>query len=236
MKKIIKLLTVLSLIPMLCGCDIVTKFNNILKRDNEPVIEDNIKEIEELPYPREPEYKDENPIKVGIYKYNGSWDKVSEYTYSSWTRFQPIIQYNVFLTDIDHINGGSTANTFDSYKKNYSTPFKYGVNIAFTNDKEEYVSFNSKGVENVLEYNGYLLIYLYDAVKHRYDSWYSHTTVSEWNDSSNITSIKVCPGDRYEQITSDIEVTVFTYDSDDDFDKDGNYRGNSKHTVTLKKV
>ena len=34
-------------------------------------------------------------------------------------------------------------------------------------------------------------------------------------------------------VTSDVELTVFTYDSDDDFDENKNYRGNSKYTVRI---
>ena len=51
-------------------------------------------------------------------------------------------------------------------------------------------------------------------------------------DTTMYTSIKLYLVE-VDKITSPITLTVFTYDSDDDFDSDGNYRGNSKYQIQI---
>jgi hypothetical protein len=51
-----------------------------------------------------------------------------------------------------------------------------------------------------------------------------------------MTSFKVTGGENYDQIISSIEITVFTYNSKDDFDENGKYRGNSKYTAILNNI
>ena len=54
----------------------------------------------------------------------------------------------------------------------------------------------------------------------------------EFNDNSIITSIKLQSSYSVDQVVSPIKLTVFTYDTDDDF-IDNEYRGNSFHTLTI---
>ena len=228
MKRIAKILLISLTLLSLCGCSKVEtkiKGKDVVIPTKEEIIE------EETPI-----YIDKNPVDISVYSYNGGWNKVSEMTYSKWTIFQQLFWYNVFLTNDNHINDGKLANVFESYKNNYQTKFNYGLNIRFKTVDGEVINLTSKGVEDWFETNSYVLIYFYDAVKHRNSSWYSHTTTSEWNDSSNLTSFKICPGDNFHKIASDIKVTLFTYDSDDDFDEEGHYRGNREFNLTIKKA
>ena len=49
-----------------------------------------------------------------------------------------------------------------------------------------------------------------------------------------ITSIKLYAVDGIDKV-EDIVLTAFTYDSEDDFDVSGNYRGNSKYSINIKR-
>ena len=53
-------------------------------------------------------------------------------------------------------------------------------------------------------------------------------------DNTIFTTIKLTTSTKINDITSDIELTAFTYLDDNDF-LDENYRGNSKFTTIIKK-
>lgn len=228
MKKLLKVILITSLIFSLCGCSLSTKV--VPKKENKIIPSAPEDMIFEDPY------KDENTTPIATYQSNNGWTKISEYTYYSWTRFNPILTFSVFYSNDNYINNGNTASIYESYLNKYGNDKKFGFNIYFTLDNGEVYNNNTTKVVDWLESNSFLLIYFYDRIKHRNDSWFSHTTEGEWNDNSKVTSIKICPGDLYERISSPIYITVFTYDSEDDFDEAGNYRGNGKHTLALKKA
>ena len=227
MKKIIKIFICITLLTA-TGCS-----KKDIVNDDIPVTvsEDKITISE-------PIYKDENPVMVATYNYNNTnFYKINEYS-SSWYPLQDILSFNILYCNDDLLPINYTANTYLNCKAKYEDNNKYktGINIYFTHDNDQIVNYTITKVEDWLECNGYLLIYFYDAVKHMNDSWYSHTTVNEFNENSNITSIKICGGDYIDKVTSDIIITIFTYDSEDDFDEEGHYKGNSKHTLTLKRI
>ena len=53
------------------------------------------------------------------------------------------------------------------------------------------------------------------------------------NDNTICSSIKLVGDKKTPNISSEIELTAFTYKSNDDFGTNGKYRGNSKYTVTI---
>ena len=79
----------------------------------------------------------------------------------------------------------------------------------------------------------YIYIYLYDDVHQPDGSWYSHITKDDYKEDTVFSSIKLYMAEKSEEITSPITVKVFTYDSEEDFDEEGNYRGISSHTLTI---
>ena len=54
------------------------------------------------------------------------------------------------------------------------------------------------------------------------------------NDDTIITSIKIYAVEGIDDV-EEITLTAFTYDNQDDFDDNNNYRGNSKYTITIKR-
>ena len=87
---------------------------------------------------------------------------------------------------------------------------------------------------NAYDYEGYILLFLYDD----YDLYinnkvYSHTEKNQEKEDTVFSSIKLYGEAASPSITSKIKLTAFTYDSEDDFDEFGEYRGNSKYTITI---
>ena len=54
------------------------------------------------------------------------------------------------------------------------------------------------------------------------------------NSDTLITSVKLYATDGIERVEN-IILTVFTYDDENDFDQNGDYRGNSRYTIRIKK-
>lgn len=79
----------------------------------------------------------------------------------------------------------------------------------------------------------YIEIYLYDDYAHRNDSWYSHIEENQFNDKTYFTSIKITAGSKVGEISTPIKLKTFTYDTDDDFDENGYYRGNSSYEISI---
>ena len=116
-------------------------------------------------------------------------------------------------------------------KYNTNNNLKIGFNIKFSTEDEDF-SYNILNPSNCFEKWEYLLNYLYDDYANRGKSFYSHIEENEYNDSTLFTSIKVQSAGECNKIKDKIELTVFTYDTEDDF-LDGEYRGNSSSTLTI---
>lgn len=183
----------------------------------------------------EPEYIDDNPIKLGLYKNyrNGSKRKlITEYS-APWKYHTDISSFEVYYTQEDEISSGNQIKTFDLYKDNYENVVNYKIGYILNfkiNDKE--INKTIVRPKDTEEFYDYLEIYLYDDY-HRTGGWYSHTTDEEFNEKTLLTSIKLTAGKNIKEITSDILVTAFTYDKDD-FDEQGNYIGISKYQIVVK--
>ena len=80
-------------------------------------------------------------------------------------------------------------------------------------------------------FDPYLYVYLYDDINQQDGAWYSHVEESQVNENTIFSSIKLYQ--VTDNFSSPIKLTVFTYKSDDDFDTNGNYRGNSSYTINL---
>lgn len=235
MKKIILTLTILLIIISCSFFGYKYLYNKRENIDITPSIKmDNVKtDIDS----ETTKYEDKNPITVGLYKYYGrgkNRELITEYT-NIWTYHQDISSFEVFYTNELEITGNYIQDTFPEYANNYTNAdnYKIGYIISFmTNDKE--INKTILSPKDTEEFFNYLEIYLYDDYHRQKGVWYSHTTEEEYNEETLLTSIKLTAGKNINEITSDIKVTVFTYDYDD-FDEFNNYRGNSKYTIVVKK-
>lgn len=225
MKKIFILIIITI---FLFGCTKKENSNNIV---NEKIDEEIIEEVKE-----EEKYVDNNNTDIGIYLYqNGKYNLVNEYK-TSFKDNSDIVIFSVYPSKDEYIDGYNYINSLyniytalDNYNK-----LKIGFNLKYTLNSGEEISYNILDPNTALNYDiGHILAWLYDDYKHRYDSWYSHIEQDEFNnDDTLITSIKLYNNNTLD-ISSKIHFTVFTYDGEDDFDSNGEYRGNSSYSIDI---
>lgn len=175
-------------------------------------------------------YQDDNPIKVGLYM-NGKLQK--EYT-TSIIDGQDIAVFEVYYTNDSDVGNGSTKYNFNKYYSNYENidNYKIGFYLGFetTEGKMGATILDPSKMHELY----YIYNYLYDDIHQADGAWYSHVEMGDVKENTLYTSIKLYAGGYTYKITSPITLTVFTYDDMDDFDENGNYRGKSSYTVTIK--
>lgn len=218
MKKIILVL----IISILTGC-VKEPFEEIKKVDKEPVIKEN-----------EVIYKDENPIKVGLYtRSNGKYTLWGEYKTKISTN-KDINTFQIIPTNESELKyNGMYQDFIKSLWDNIETPYKLGIILEYElvdNTKIKHVIYDPA---NTLEYQDYFQVYLYDAIAHKSDKWYSHITNEEFNENTYITSFKLTAGKKNNEVTYPVKLSVFTYDSGDDFDDKNNYIGQSIYSINI---
>ena len=187
-------------------------------------------------------YTDLNPIRLAFYLYhNQLTDRVliTEYT-ANWSDNTDICSLEVFYTNEQFISGLPFQQIWYNYYNYYDKhqnidKYKIGYHINFVINNETTIDQNILSPNDTDNLFNYLQIYLYDDIHQEIGKWYSHVTNDEYNDNTLLTSIKLTNGDFTDQITSDITLTVFTYD-EDDFDTNNNYRGSSSYTIKIKRI
>lgn len=220
MKKIVILFSILIL---LTACNAAKKEENKIKQSN--VQEEIIKE----------KYVDENNTPIGLYDGNyGKFELVKEYQ-TDIIDGEDIAVFSIYPSqdenlEIDNRYGVSFYNKWISYP-NYNN-LKIGFNLKYTLNTGEEISFNMFEPDQTFE-RGFILSFLYDDYANRNSNWYSHVEQSEYSDDTLYTAIKLYANSVEDNINSKIILTVFTYDGLDDFDENGNYRGNSSYSVTI---
>ena len=204
-------------IILLSGCS--KKEKKIIKENKQPEV------IE-----KEPEYKDENPVKISFYENN---KKLKDFSTSRKINGD-INVFGVLFTDEEEVIGNNYKALFNSYYNQYENKEKYKIGY--------YVKFyvNDKLIEKTITdptstfaLNPYIFVYLYDDIHQPDGAWYSHVEEKDVKEDTLYTSIKLCMVTDIANVTSPITLEAFTYDSEDDFDENGNYRGNSKYSIDI---
>ena len=141
--------------------------------------------------------------------------------------------FQIFPSNQDSISGWDNFyNEWNKYDSEHK--MKIGYNISYTLNDGRNISHTILNPSNTMDYEGYMAVYLYDDYNNRNNSWYSHLEEKDYNENSFMTSIKLYGNGGLVDINSDIVITVFTYDTEDDFNPETKeYRGNSKATLTL---
>ncbi|MBQ2640094.1 MAG: hypothetical protein IJF92_05005 [Bacilli bacterium] len=178
-------------------------------------------------------YVDANNMKIGIYENNNGKLNLLDSFSNIFVRGTDIAVFQLFPSnDKEIVCNNKFAEMF--YERISATNNKIGFNITYTLKDNSKTSHNILKPSDTMLHAEYLEIYLYDDYYHRNDNWYSHIEEKDYNDNTLYTSIKLTPGMKIDDITSNIKLTVFTYDSEDDFDSNTNeYRGNSKYSIEI---
>lgn len=231
MKK--KIFLLLLIVLCITGCNEKKKEIKNIKKDDNVIEGKGEPSFEDEDIPKIDEYIDENNTPIGIYL---NRKKITEIK-SDMTIGKDIVKFQVFPSNEDYLSysgafGQFFHNRFSEYNKNNN--LKVGVNLTYDANDGRHVSHTVLHASDAKEYEGYILLFLYDD----YDLYinnkiYSHFEPEQETNKTIISSIKLYPGGAIHRISSKVIITVFTYDSDDDFDSNGEYRGNSKYTITL---
>ncbi len=179
------------------------------------------------------EYEDFNNTPIAIYRNN---KKVTEYQ-GRIEGGKDVAMFKVFPSTDDNLSfSGSFGEFFKKKWDEYNTTgtLKIGYNLTYDIEDGRHFSHTIKHVEDNYMYEGYIFIFLYDdydlAINKKI---YKHVDIDEEKDSTLFSSIKLYGGGAASEIITKVYLTVFTYDTDDDFDENGEYRGNSKYTITI---
>ena len=219
MKKVI---IIMIMVLVLCGCNNKQSTNKSTKNnENENKKEEKVDN-----------YKDENNTTVGLYFEKGrKLELVKDYS-TDIVSGEDIGVYQVYFSKDDVINLDTSFS--EAYYNLYKDlGIKVGFNIKYSLSSGETINHTITKPNNTI-INDYILTYLYDDYKNRNSNFYSHIEDSEYDETTLFTSIKLY-ANSVDNLSSDIEFTVFTYDTEDDFDSEGNYRGNSKYTINISK-
>ena len=176
-------------------------------------------------------YKDSNNTPIGIYSLeNNNLKKLTTIT-KHLNVEEDIGIFQVYLSNEDNVQ--LTTNFGESFHNEWLKyqGIKLGFNIKYTLNNNETTSYNILSPDNTFEHWEYLMNYLYDDYANRNKSFYSHIESTDYNSETLFTAIKMQSSGKCNEIKT-IELTAFTYDSEDDF-LNNEYRGNSKATLII---
>ena len=231
MKK--KIIYILILLLIITGCNEKKEKENKEDNTNKEIVEPTPTPTPEPTPTPTPEYVDLNNTPIAIYKNN---KKVVDYS-GNFSVGKDLAVFKIYPSTDEYLSlNGNFAQSFHNKFNEYNTSgnLKVGFNMTYDVKDGRHFSQNILHINDTYAYEGYILQFLYDD----YDLYinnkiYSHVEPDQETDSTVFSTIKLYTGGAYHDITSKIILTVFTYDSEDDFDENGEYRGNSKYSITI---
>ena len=237
-KKFIPILVLLIIIVYLAIYIVrdIPKQNNEHYSNNQTIntnTNTNIPKEDDKPKESTPK-EDNNPITIGLYHTDKTLGKrtLKESYRANMVYHKDIISLNVFFTNEEQISNAKPAGLYEQYAANYNNIDNYRIGYIIEYNDLKVQILRPSDTEQIYDT---LEVYLYDAIAHKNDSWYSHTTDEEFNKNTLLQGIKLTAGKNINNITTDIKVTAFTYD-EDDFDDNNNYIGKCSYTVTVIKA
>lgn len=218
MKKII--IAIIIVLIITTGC---TKQKKEEKKTKEKTIE----KVEEIP-----KYEDLNNTPIAFYSIKGN-NLQKLYSINKELAIEEDIGlFQIFPSQEEQIPITNFAEDYYNQWQVYNqNNLKVGFNIKFKVNNQD-ISYNILSPSNTMDKWEHLMTYLYDDYANRNKSFYSHIENTEYNDNTLFTAIKLQSSYSCSEISSNIYLTVFTYDTEDDFENN-EYRGNSKYTITI---
>ncbi|MDD2376733.1 MAG: hypothetical protein PHD15_04965 [Clostridia bacterium] len=232
MKK--RLFIIITMVLIIITTLMVLYFDN---RNNEQKNEVIVKQVEDIKEePKEEVYVDNNPIKIGLYIKSGNEKKIiTEYS-SVWDAELIMGLFYAIPTNESVVSGKSFEYVWKEYWNKYSNIEKYriGYNIKFTLNTGEVIDHVILNPDHAYLMFPKLQFYLYDDVNLIPGRAYYHVTQPEMTEKTQCTSVKLVGDKETKNIISPIELTVFTFDGEEDFEPvTGKYRGNSCYTILI---
>ncbi len=178
----------------------------------------------------------DNKIPIGLYtKQNGKLVLTKE-IYCNWSMESVFSIFYAVASNDETLTYTNFGNLFKEYwnKNENIDGYKIGYNIKFYLDDGTEVNKNVINPEIAESLFSKLQFYLYDDVTYMPNRNYYHMRQYEMTDATLLTSVKIVGDKETPGVNGPIELTVFTYNGDEDFDKEtGKYLGNSKFTTKI---
>lgn len=218
-----RILFIIIICLFVVGCN-----HKTLEKTNQTEIE-NVEEKEE--------YVDDNIMPIALYRENEVGDLNLAKDYSTmFKKGTDIGLFQIYPSKEEKITmhkdfANAFYKTWNSIDQNKT--HKIGFHLSYELEDGTKISHYVYNPSTTMLHKKYIKVYLYDDYAHRNDSWYSHIEKEEYSKDSYLTSIKLTPGSDIQKVSSSIVFTVFTYNGEDDFNKNGDYRGVSKYSITI---
>lgn len=208
-------------------------------KEYSPIIEDKTSNDEQtIQEEKEPEYMDENNVKLGLYVDNGTnLELITDDYYCDWS---PENVMGLFYAIPTQENTLPNTN-FDTMWKNYINTYpnanncRIGYALEFTLSDGNQMYYTILNPDDAYYTFPKVMSFLYDDVNLVPGKAYYHITQDVMYDYTICSSLKLVGDVDTYTIASDIKLTAFCFDSEDDFDNNGRYRGNSSYTINIKK-
>ncbi|MDD6233870.1 MAG: hypothetical protein PUB17_01690 [Lachnospiraceae bacterium] len=176
----------------------------------------------------------ENQPFMNLYKRNketGVFDIKHSYS-APWIWYSDIGGFYSFATDEKSFPYDGFKSAFNNWWNSYpdAEVTKIGYEVKVTLKTGDELICTVKKPSDTQSIFTYVELYLYDDVHQPDGAWYSHLLDDQVTDDTLMTSIKVTTGEKIDEVQS-IYLTVFTYENDNEFDKEtgryigGNYTG-----------
>lgn len=216
------------------------EYENI-KIEEEQAYEEKVKEEEKKTQIEEEKKKFleenvlDNKIPIGLYTIQNRKLVLTSEWHCDWTRDNIFGIFYSLASNEEVINYSNYETTFKDYwSKQNNEGYKIGYNIKFGLDTGEVVNQRILEPQNTDDLFKHIQFYLYDDVTYMPGRPYYHMRQYEMTQDTMLTSVKLVGYRETKGVNGPIELTVFTYNGDEDFDKEsGEYLGNSKFTMKI---
>ena len=251
MKKKI-LITLIVLLCLILGTTVTLYcIDNYRMNNNEPVLfstwgkkysptieEKNNNEEQIIQEEKEPEYVDENNVKLGLYVDNGTnLELITDDYYCDWSPENVMGLFYAIPSQENTLPNTNFDTMWKDYINNYpnANDCRIGYALEFTLNDGNQMYFTILNPDDAYYTFPKVMSFLYDDVNLVPGKAYYHITQDVMYDYTICSSLKLVGDVDTYTIASDIKLTAFCFDSEDDFDDNGRYRGNSSYTINIKK-
>lgn len=237
MKKLTPIILIVIIVAVVATTIVLNLNKKKQDKENTEIVEIENTDIEIEEVVEEPKYKDENEVPISLYIEQGdNLVKITDYS-CDWSAENV---FNLFYAI------PSTEETIPNY--NFDTMWKekiaqykngedcrIGYQVSFKYEDGQTYTYNLKCPDDTYFTFPKVMTYLYDDVNLVPGKPYYHITQDVMYDYTIASSIKLVGDVDSDKIDGPITLTAFCYDTEDDFDEDGNYRGNSSYSIIITK-
>lgn len=182
------------------------------------------------------------PDVIGIYTRSSSRTLMDEFE-GKWKRGKDIYIFDVYATQKELLEKNSHKALFEDYWFAFpkADEYKIGYCVKFTLDTgvtHKLMIRLPKDCPKDPEafFYPYVEIYVYDNINLRSGVKFYHLEEKTTYPHTLMTSIKLTPGVRIDEVT-EIELTTFIYKNNNDFDVvSGDYIGNASYTIPVRRI